>query len=194
MTSGVTRNLRRHIRPAIAGAIAAILLAGIAVAMIRPGILGEYDYTVSGEPCSPSMDPDHFWHVCCAVAKHLAIGGTSLSVVGAAIGLVGAAHRLAFRATTAGSVVLALLAWTVPLVFSSATEEAADLREQAFGEVWTLAAGLAVFSICSYAGTLAAGKTTDDGRSHTQFSLGGLLFAFVPFAIFMGFLGRFVQQ
>jgi hypothetical protein len=193
MTSGVTCNLRRHIRPAIAGAVAAILLAGIAVVMISPGILGEYEYTLGGEVCSPSYDPDHSWHVCCAVAKNLAIGGTSLSVVGAAIGLVGAAHRLAFRATTAGSVVLALLAWTVPLVFSSAPE-AADLSEQAFGDIWTLAAGLAVFSICSYGGALAAGKTTDDGRIHTQFSLGGLLFAFVPFAIFMGFLGRFVQK
>jgi hypothetical protein len=190
MSSDETRQPRRHIRAAIAGAISGILLAVIAIVMIRPGVLWEYDYTVSGESAPPSLDPNHYWHVCCAVTENLAIGGPLLLIVGASIGLAGSARRMTFRATAVGSVVLSLFAWTGPLVYRLTPQ----LTHEFFGEVWMLPIGLSVFSICSFSGALAAGKTSNDGRSHVQFSLGELLFVFVPFVIFMGSLEQFARK
>lgn len=193
MSGGETHVLRRRIRAVIAGAVAAILLAGIAIMIIEPGILGRCKYIVGGEDCPRSHDPDHLWRTCCAVVRNVALGGTLVSVVGAAIGLAGGACRLTFRATAVGAVLFALFAWTAPLVFSS-TPEAAPLGMQVLKQVWTLAAGLAVFSICSYAGALVTGKKSDDGQTRLQFSLGEMLLAFAPFAVFMGFIGHFAKK
>ena len=184
---------RRRIRAAIAGANVAVVLAGIAIAMIRPGILGEYEYIVGGEVCPPSSAPARSWHVCCAVLRNLAIGGTLLSVVGAAMGIAGGARRITFRATAVGAAIFAFLAGVAPLMLGSAAE-AAEARHEAIEQTWMFAVVFAFFSLTSCAGAIVTGKKSDDGRTRVQFTLAEILLAFIPFAVFMGFLAHFPKK
>jgi hypothetical protein len=192
MTSNGPHTPRQHIRAAIAGALSLILLTGIGVAIVNPGLLAEYTYVVGGEACPTSYDPRYFWHACCAVAKNLAIGIPLLSIVGASIAIAGCVYPLTFRATAIGSVALVLLAWTAPLVQVSAPHEAAE-RQRVFEAIGWLAVVLAFLSISSCVSALAAETISPDGRNRLQFSLQGSLFLFVPFAVIMGWLQHFMR-
>jgi hypothetical protein len=193
MTSETPHTSQQYVRAAIAGGLSLFLLTGVTIAMTRPGLLAEYEYIVGGESCPVSSDPQHSWHVFCAVATKLATGVSLLSVVGALMGYAGYVHPLTFRATAIGSVALVLLAWTAPLVQVSTSEETAE-RQRVFEAIGWLAVVLAFLSISSYAGALAAGTTSHGGQSRFQFSLRGLLFLFVPFAVIMGWLQHFIRK
>jgi hypothetical protein len=193
MTSNTPHTSQQYIRAATAGALSIILLTGIAIAITRPGILAEYEYVVGGESCPTSSDPQHSWRVCCAVAGSLAIGVPLLSIAGASVGLAGCVRPATFRATAIGSVALVLLAWTAPLVQVSSSHEATE-RQRVFEAIGWLAVVLAFLSISSYAGALAAGTTSHSAESRLQFSLRGLLFLFVPFAVIMGWLQHFMRK
>lgn len=175
MRDDKARKPRRYTRAAIAGGVAAIVLAGIAAGTVPSNIL-------QNVPPNP--------HV--ALKPWIALG-TLLAILGAGMGIAGSARRIAFRATAAGAVALALLAWTTPLVPAPDPNDVDALWRTA-EDVWMLAAVVAVFSISSFAGALAGGKPSEDGRGPMQFSMCELLLVFLPFAVFMGYVGHFVRK
>jgi|WetSurMetagenome_2_1015567.scaffolds.fasta_scaffold695982_2 hypothetical protein len=169
-------NRPRRLLAAIAGGLAAGLLAGVVATTIWSALARH----------SGVSDPTTLIVVWC-------VNGTLLAMSGAVMGIVGAVRPITFRATAIGSVALVLLAWTAPLVQVSTSEEAAE-RQRVFEAIGWLAVVLAFLSISSYAGALAAGTASQGGQSRFQFSLRGLLFLFVPFAVVMGWLQHFIRK
>jgi hypothetical protein len=175
MSIGKTHNQRRGLA-ARAGAIVAMLLVVIAALTIWPRIARhpESDFYLDFVP----------FCIC--------LGGMS-AVLGAVVGIAGGARRFAFHVTAVGSTILAILAGIAPLLLGSA-QEAAETRQEAIEQTWAFAAVFAFISMTSFAGAVVTGKKSDDGQTRIQFSLGEILLAFIPFAVFMGFLGHFSQK
>jgi hypothetical protein len=178
MNSGEEHKQRRSLA-ALVGALVAIFLVSIAAVTMRSQIVGNHDSYFRGDDVLSWV----FWIFL----------GTLSAIPGAAMGIAGGARRFTFRATAAGAAIFALLAGVAPLMLGSAAE-AAETRHEAIEQTWMFAVVFAFFSLTSCAGAVVTGKKSDDGRTRMQFTLAEILLAFIPFAVFMGFLAHFPKK
>jgi len=167
MSDKELRDFERNARAAIAGFFAAFVLGGIAAWAAER-------------------------HTANAVPAAL-VFGLILGILGGIVSLAGARCLSSGTATVLGAILLVVLAnlLCLPLPMRKVFEVLMSCEYY-----WFLAAAASIGALCGQVGKIAARSVSkaDDEPPRLQFSLMELLMAFIPVAIFLGYVRYLMQR